>query len=113
MKMVRVQLGEAGLPSRIFRDKSWRLLPEDEVVWMPKKDAVESIRRQVFDKADYRCHDCGNPTNWLSGEMHEVLPKGKGGEVSIDNSVCLCHNCHTGSKNSRHGDRRWQSSKLT
>ena len=118
MKMVRVQLGEEGQPVRIFRDKSWRLLPEDEVAWISKEEAVTEIRRQVFEKTKddngyYHCHDCGKPTNWLSGEMHEVVPKGKGGEVSVDNSICLCNNCHTGAKNSRHGDRRWQTSKLT
>lgn len=35
--------------------------------------------------------------------MHELVSKGKGGEVSLENSIGLCADCHL---NTAHGNRR-------
>jgi 5-methylcytosine-specific restriction endonuclease McrA len=118
-KTVRVELGPNGLPCRIFRDKSWRDLPEESVRKMDKAAAVGAIRAQVFDRAsgedgDYtECERCGRRITWDGFEMNEKLPKGSGGEVSLKNCEALCHACHQGGPDSAHGDRRWQTSKLS
>jgi hypothetical protein len=118
-KLVRVQIGPNGLPIRIFRDKSWRYLPEDEVQIMDRANAVGAIRAQVFDRSETEdgnnneCENCGRYITWKSFEMHESLPKGSGGEVSVENCEALCHKCHTGSPDSAHGNRRWQTAKLS
>ena len=85
---------------------------------MPKAEAVGSIRRQVFERARnpltglVECENCGRIITWEFGEMHERVPKGNGGEVSLGNCEALCRECHTGSQDSAHGNRRWQTAKL-
>ena len=121
-KQVHVQIGLNGLPIRIFRDKSWRDLPEDQVQIMDKAHAVYAIRAQVFDRADAsglegeghtsECERCGRTIQWENFEMHETIPKGSGGEVSVENCEALCHNCHTGNPDSAHGSRRWHTAKI-
>jgi 5-methylcytosine-specific restriction endonuclease McrA len=127
MKLVHVEIGDSGLPIRIFRDKSWRLLPEDRVGLMTKEEAVGSIRDQVYERASRdspagggiaECENCGRRITWKTFEMNERRPKGAGGgktggEVSLENCEALCHDCHQGSPDSAHGDRRWHTSKLT
>jgi len=51
-KLVRVELGDHGLPIRIFRkDKKWLQCPTDKLHTMSKADAVTLIRLQVFERA--------------------------------------------------------------
>lgn len=123
-KTVRVELGNHGLPIRIFRkDKKWLLCPEGKLHTMTKQDAVALIRLQVFERAGGalyegettirgKCEECDYPITWDSMEMHEKIFKGRGGDVSLENCLGLCHDCHTGSPTSKHGDRRWQPAKL-
>ena len=68
----------------------------------PRKDAVFAIRTRVFQKSDNHCKDCGNIITW-NFHMHEETPRGKGGNISIWNSIALCANCHL---NFEHGNRR-------
>lgn len=123
-KQVRVEIGLNGLPIRIFRDKSWRDLPVDQVQIMDKTQAVGAIRAQIYDRAfetesggwsaaTADCDRCGRTISWETFEMHETIPKGKGGEVSLKNCEALCHGCHTGNPDSAHGNRRWQTAKLS
>jgi 5-methylcytosine-specific restriction endonuclease McrA len=97
---------------RIFRNAKAALSFDSSVIReMPRSAAVETIRRQVFEKYDYRCKDCGKflvweRGQWNSGEMHEEVPRGKGGEISVTNSVLLCRGCHTQNEDSAHGNRR-------
>ena len=117
IKSVRVQLGLDGRPIRIFRDKSWRDFPEDFVRIMDKRSAVGCIREQVYERsrgeAGPECERCGRTITWKTMEMNEIIPKGSGGEVSLSNCEALCHACHQGGPNSAHGNRRWQTSKLS
>jgi 5-methylcytosine-specific restriction endonuclease McrA len=104
------------VPIRILRTtKDAMDLPPERVTQMARSVAVGYIRKQVIDRARRKhgvfCEYCGEPINEFLGEMHEKLPKGSGGEVSLDNCVFLCHDCHTGKKDSEHGDRRWQTAK--
>ena len=119
MKMVRVELGPEGNVIRIFRDKSW--LNFQSFGYMSRAEAVLKIRQQVYLRCSREaqgqgcwaeCERCGKYITWDTMEMHETVPKGKGGEVSLENCEALCHDCHTGSADSAHGNRRWQTAKL-
>ena len=120
-KQVHVEIGPNGLPIRIFRTKDWRDLPADLVQIMDRSHAVGAIRAQVFDRAGgdspaggeiHECERCGRTIRWETFELHETVPKGKHGEVSVANCAALCHNCHTGSPDSAHGSRRWKTAKI-
>lgn len=104
------------LPIRILRNRKDALaLPAEVVRQMAHSVAVKYIRDQVVARAKrngiVKCEFCGAIINEFVGEMHEILPKGKGGEVSLANSRFICNDCHTGKPDSEHGDRRWQSQK--
>jgi 5-methylcytosine-specific restriction endonuclease McrA len=117
-KIVRVEIGETGLPIRIFRTKEWRNLPEDKVQKMDRGKAVSLIRIQVFDRAYnleleiYECERCGRTITEETGQMHETIFKGKGGEVSLENCEALCRLCHQTGPDAAHKGRRWQTSKV-
>jgi 5-methylcytosine-specific restriction endonuclease McrA len=105
------------LPIRIFRHTKRALASDPEYVQqMERKLAVSYIRQQVVFRARsgklLLCDFCGNVVTEQIGEMHEVLPRGKGGEVSLDNCKFICNGCHTGANDSEHGDRKFQSSKI-
>jgi len=117
-KLVLVEVNLQGDPIRIFRTVKDSLQVDVESVQeVPKAYAVGAIRRQVFARAGCtphqigECEWCGRNISWETGEMHEKVFKGKGGEVSVVNSVAICHECHQG-KNGAHGNRRWHSAKL-
>jgi 5-methylcytosine-specific restriction endonuclease McrA len=116
-KQVRVQIGPNGLPTRIFGDKSWRDFPPDDVRIMDRAHAVGAIRAQVWDRSEneegwHECERCSRLIAWDSFEMNEKIPKGSGGEVSLENCEALCHACHQGGPDSAHGNRRWHTAKI-
>jgi len=122
-KLAHVELGPAGNIIRIFRDKSW-LTCLNPVRITDRSEAVGEIRRQVFKRCynpetqNYECQRCGRFISGTSGEMNEKRPKGAGGgktggEVSLDNCEALCRPCHQGTPDSAHGNRRWQTAKLS
>ena len=121
-KIVRALMGQNGRAEKIFRDKTWLDSPVERVYQTTKKEAVADIREQVFERCGgdspaggeiHECEECGRRITWDTMEMHEKIPKGKHGEVSLENCVALCHLCHTGSADSAHGNRRWQTAKLS
>jgi len=89
----------------------WKLDPAT-VIQVAKSVAVGTIRDQVFKRAGYICEFCGANLTITGGHMHEKNPRGKGGEISMDNSVAICYKCHLGRADSEHGNRRFQTSKL-
>jgi len=115
-KIVHVEMGLNGLPIRIFRDKKWLDYPTVEIT---KAEAVKGIRTQVFRRCwnplsgNFECEKCGRTITWISGEMNERIPKGSGGEVSLDNCEALCRSCHQTGPDAAHKDRRWQTAKLS
>ena len=118
-KLVHVEIGPNGLPCRIFRDASWKTC--DSVQIMDRGRVVGAIRAQVYDRATgdspaggelSECERCGRIIRWDTFEMHETVPKGKGGEVSLSNCEALCRACHQTGSDAAHADRRWQSSKI-
>jgi hypothetical protein len=91
---------ETGLPVRIFKYPGAALFYPPEIVReMPKKDAVAGIRHQIFVRSKGRCeYGCGFSVSencWPNkGEMHEEISRGKGGEISLENSKFICQSCH-------------------
>lgn len=92
---VYVEIDENKRPVRIIRDHAevWKLPPEKVALW-PKSEAVKAIRQQVVDWADGECEFCGSRVVAARGEMHEVVFRSQGGEVSVANSRFICGNCH-------------------
>lgn len=116
-KLVRVEIDETGLPCRIFRDKQWRLLPDDKTSVMTKAEAVGMIRLRVYHRArheltDAQCDRCGRYITWDGFEMNEKKLKSLGGEVSLENCEALCRPCHQTGPDAYHSNRRWQTSKI-
>jgi hypothetical protein len=81
----------------------------------PKKDAVGAIRSQIWNRCGGACEWCGKRIKesgplFSRMNMHEVIPKGSGGEVSLTNSVGICYTCHF-EDDRAHGLRRPQFTK--
>ena len=90
---------------RIFRRPAAARTTEGDIREYPRKDAVEAIRRQVFEKSGGNCRDCGKIITWKF-HMDEEIPRSEGGEISIFNSVALCAACHILRDDSKHGKTR-------
>jgi hypothetical protein len=122
MRMCLAEYDSDGRVIRIFRTRKAAVQSPawdtGHVLETPRAEAVDSIRRQVFTRAGYRCENptCRNPITWDTGDLHERQPRGKlvkvsafeyqGGEVSVANGVCLCHNCHMDDPVAGHGKRK-------
>jgi 5-methylcytosine-specific restriction endonuclease McrA len=63
------------------------------------------IRQAVYDRQSGMCLWCDKNLTWDQFHMHEVVSRGKGGKISLDNSVGLCYDCHL---NRAHGNRKPQ-----
>ena len=118
MNLAHVQVGEQGEVVRIFRTTkdyiSYRLQFPEFVKTMSKAAAVGEIRRQVFERAKNACEWCGTRLTWDTGEMHERIHRGDGGEQSLANCIMLCRRCHTAPiPSSAHGNRRWHTAKVS
>jgi len=86
-----------GKPYTIF--KLPKHVPLDtEVILMEKADAVKSIRDDIWFRQNGECIRCGGEITKNSMHMHERVHRGRGGRVSLDNSVGLCYACHLGKR---------------
>ena len=119
LKIVKALRGENGRICRIFRnDKAWLSFSAEQICTTTKAEAVLDLREQVFELSKNpltglaECCKCGRSITWESMEMHEIVFRGRGGEQSLENCEALCRECHTGSQDSAHGNRRWQTAKL-
>jgi HNH endonuclease len=106
-KIVWVELS-GGNVSRIFRSQKLAFANCEDPQAVFKDEAVGAIRRQVYDRQSGRCLWCDEKVKWDGGvferaHMHEQIPKGRGGEVSITNSIILCPKCHL---SGAHGNRQ-------
>lgn len=80
-------------------------LKPEQALELPKIEAMERIRKRVYEIAKGDCNGCGKALSYPSGfHMHEVKPRGKGGEISTYNSIALCADCHIG-KSGAHANR--------
>lgn len=69
---------------------------------------VSEIRRIIFERQGRHCLWCDKELTWEQAHLHEKIFRGKGGKISLENSIVLCANCHL---NNAHGDRRPQFKK--
>ena len=53
-------------------------------------DFTEQIKREVKEKAAFRCCRCQN----IGIHVHHILPQNSGGSCDIDNAAPLCPSCH-------------------
>lgn len=106
---VWVEYGDKENVIRIFRSAPFGIqntVDRDRIREIPRYDAVSAIRMQVRRRADDHCDRCGCVLPGYAGEMHERVPKGKGGEVSLENCWWLCHRCHQVGPDSEHSNRQ-------
>ena len=108
--VTRVEIDEAGRAVRIFRTVREAVLFEHDhplrVKTMHRRDAVEEIRRHVFERSNGNCEWCGMIVSWKSMHLHEVVSRGDEGEISLFNSVAICAKCHIGPRGA-HANRQW------
>lgn len=103
---VMVELGKDGTIQRIFRFTKHAFAVDPQFVKeYSRKDAVAAIRHAVFERSGGYCEACGievtEHSGWHKGEMHERVPRGRGGEISLDNSIFVCRKCHEQAHSSR------------
>jgi hypothetical protein len=108
---VWVELDEHGRPIRIFRDEKAAMAAifargnpgEKFYTKRDRSEAVREIRRQVYARQQGRCLYCPKLITWAGMHLHEKQHRGQGGEISLENSVGLCYDCHI---NQEHGNRK-------
>lgn len=79
---------------RIFKNKKAAWTVVGLVCEMMYAVAVADIRHQIFVRSEGYCELCGVQVTESSGHMHEKQHRGKGGEISLANSVFICPHCH-------------------
>jgi hypothetical protein len=94
-KLVLVEV-QYGRPVRIFKSAKAALHARMnmKVYPMRRADAVSAIRHQLFMRCGGFCELCGDIVTEKSGHMHEQKWRGKGGEISLENSVFICAKTH-------------------
>ncbi len=95
MSVVWAEVNFAGGIERIVKNR--RIVPDHPVCRILQIDrtlAVGSIRRQIFWRSEGFCEMCGEIVLESSGHMHEKQHRGKGGEISLENSIFICAKCH-------------------
>lgn len=117
MAKVYVELDlDTMLPIRIFKNlKATVNTPSEKLYKMDRGKAVGVIRLQVIARAirdkQIRCEFCDKILTPGTGHMHEVVSRGNGGEISLDNSRFICPECHIG-PTGEHSNRQWNGRKI-
>jgi 5-methylcytosine-specific restriction endonuclease McrA len=107
-KLVWVETTAVGVPVRIFKSRMHAAgYHVAKVLQWDYSDAVKIIRHQLWLRCAGECELCASPVNETSGHMHETRHRGKGGEISLANSVFICPTCHRRA----HADRNPRFSK--
>lgn len=94
-KLVYVELNDSGRVTRVFRGYP-PIGSGQKVRQQTRTTAVAEIRQQVFRRANGNCEYCAAIITSDTGHMHEKVFRSRGGEISLDNSVAICHDCHRG-----------------
>lgn len=93
-----VEFSTDGKPIRIFRNdytaQTSSAYDEGRVVEYPRKDAIASIRMQIFERSRNSCENCSKLLTFGTMHMDEKIPRSKGGEISLTNGQALCYTCH-------------------
>jgi 5-methylcytosine-specific restriction endonuclease McrA len=100
-KMVWVEMDfsrvwQPGFAVRIFKNRSAASKFKDQRFVSPRKysEAVGEVRHHLWLRCKGECELCAAPVTEQSGHMHEQVHRGKGGEISLANSVFICPKCH-------------------
>lgn len=56
-----------------------------------KPEAYEQLRRQVLDRDNWKCQNCGRASEL---QVHHLRFRSALGDDSIDNLITLCFSCH-------------------
>ena len=96
-------------PVRIFKSRQAAMRCPNRIDYWDRALAVKLIRTSIFVRSKGFCELCGDLVTEQSGQMHEQKHRGKGGEISLENSVFICAKTHR----REHRDRnpRFSSSK--
>ena len=94
-KIVWCEQNVTGLPIRMLRDNHEAMRPSSTIFddW-DRAEAIASIRHQCFLRSKGFCELCGSVVTENSGHLHEQKHRGKGGEISLVNSVFICARTH-------------------
>lgn len=95
---------------RIFRNHK-QAQEVECYVEMPRRLAISQIRDAIRTRQNSVCARCPNLIT-QSFHMHEKVSRGRGGEISLDNSEGLCADCHIGPRGA-HSNRLPQFTKST
>ena len=106
-RMVWVEEDDLFRAVRIFKSRKAAYASNTRISLMLRAVAVFHIRRQIWIRSNGMCELCTSVVTETSGHMHEQQHRGKGGEISLDNSVFICPKCHQDA----HSDRTPQWSK--
>ena len=100
MSKVWVQLGDNGQAVRIFRTQKEMFFecPVDCDASMERAIAVGQIRAQIWNRQNGVCAKCSTLLTKSGMHMHERKHRGRGGEISLENSEGLCYQCHLGAR---------------
>ena len=64
-------------------------------------------RREVIEKAEEKCEECGQPEEYMGLHVHHIKFRGRGGSHKISNLIALCEYCHE----KKHGGRSFNYNK--
>jgi len=101
-KDVWVERDETGRIIRLFHstkcDDFYRANLAGRASTCPIFDAKHEIWNTLFERSGGHCEYCGKTitknSDWTKGEMHEEVPRGRGGDISLENSKMICRKCH-------------------
>lgn len=93
MKVAYVEVDDSRF-IRIFKSRASANASGQEWVVVEYSFAVKRIRHHLFVRSNGYCELCGDFLTESAGHMHEQKHRGKGGEISLENSVFICPTCH-------------------
>ena len=79
---------------RIFKSKTAAFASNKAVAKVSYGYAVSDIRYQLWMRSEGLCENCCAMVTKDSGHMHERKWRGKGGDISLENSIFICPTCH-------------------
>lgn len=109
-KLIWAELNYDGYAIRIFKNRKAMVMAlpyfeDGPAKQMDRREAVSQIRHQIFVNQGGQCKYCPTRFSEAQMHMHEKIHRGKGGEISLENSVGLCAACHIG-PSGEHSDRQ-------
>lgn len=97
---VWVEVNILGFATRIFASRLDAILrgPADAIFEVERADAVKQIRDKIWENQEGLCIRCSAIITKATMHMHEREFRGRGGEISLVNSIGLCYTCHLGQR---------------